>query len=129
VVFAGCYDVPFAPGCEMMDFDGSGAVEMGDFEAFLGVFDGPPLDCDDDGTIDMEEILLDPSLDADGDGELDACDCLGDIDDSGAVDAVDLAALLNAWGDCEGCPADFNGDGEVGAVDLALLLNAWGECP
>jgi hypothetical protein len=129
VIFAGCYDAPFAPGCEMMDFDGSGGVDMGDFAAFLGVFDGTPLDCDDDGTIDMEEILLDPSLDADGDGELDECACLGDLDGSGTVGAFDLAVLLGAWGVCEGCSADLNGDGVVGAFDLALLLGAWGDCP
>jgi len=128
-IFAGCYNAPFAPGCEMMDFDGSGGVDMGDFEAFLGLFDGTPPDCDDDGTIDMEEILLDPSLDTDGDGELDECDCLGDLDGSGTVGAFDLAVLLGAWGVCEGCSADLNGDGVVGAFDLALLLGAWGECP
>ena len=120
--------MPFAPGCEMMDFDGSGAVDMGDFEAFLGVFDGTPADCNDNGTLDMEEILLDPSLDADGDGELDECDCTADLDGSGDVGPFDLALMLGAWGSCEDCPADLNGDGQVGAFDLALLLGAWGPC-
>ena len=120
--------MPFAPGCEMMDFDGSGAVDMGDFEAFLGVYDGTPADCNDNGTPDMEEILLDPLLDADGDGELDECDCPEDLDGSGAVGPFDLALLLGAWGPCEDCPADLNGDGQVGPFDLALILGAWGPC-
>ncbi|MCH8881221.1 MAG: VCBS repeat-containing protein [Planctomycetes bacterium] len=128
VIFASCYAMPLAPGCEMMDFDGSGAFDMGDFAAFLGVFDGTPADCNDNGILDMEEMLLDPLLDADGDGALDACGCAGDLDGSGDVGAFDLALLLGAWGPCEGCPADLNGDGQVAAFDLALLLGAWGPC-
>ena len=128
VIFASCYAMPFAPGCEMMDFDGNSVVDLADFKAFLGVFDGTPADCNDNGVPDMEEILLDPLLDEDGDGELDECDCLGDLDSSGEVGAFDLAVLLGAWGPCENCPADLNGDGLVGAFDLALLLGAWGPC-
>ncbi|MCZ6654434.1 MAG: FG-GAP-like repeat-containing protein [Planctomycetota bacterium] len=128
VIFASCYAMPFAPGCEMMDFDGSSVVDLADFGSFLGVFDGTPADCNDNGIPDMEEILLDPSLDADGDGGLDECDCTGDLDGSGDVGAFDLALLLGAWGPCEDCSADLNGDGQVGAFDLALLLGGWGSC-
>ena len=128
VTFAGCYDMLFAPGCEMMDFDGSSVVDLADFEAFLGVFEGTPADCNDNGTADMEEILLDPLLDQDSDGELDECNCPEDLDGSGDVGAFDLALLLGTWGPCEACPADLNGDGQVGAFDLALLLGAWGPC-
>ena len=128
VIFTGCYDMPFAPGCEMMDFDGDSMVDMADFKAFLGVFDGTPADCNDNGTPDMEEILLDPLLDQDGDGELDECDCPEDLDGSGDVGPFDLALLLGTWGPCEDCPADLDGDGQVGPFDLALLLGAWGEC-
>jgi hypothetical protein len=57
----------------------------------------------------------------------------GDIDGDGDVNAVDLAALLGAWGDRdEGEPfdprlpdADLDGDGRVGAADLAILLGDW----
>jgi enterochelin esterase-like enzyme len=48
-----------------------------------------------------------------------------DLDCSGTVDAVDLAAVLAAWGPGSGV-ADINGSGNVDAVDLALLLAAWG---
>ncbi len=128
VILAGCYNQPFAPGCEMMDFDGNGVVDSADFEAFLAVFDGPPADCNDNGQIDMEEILADPGLDQDGDGTIDACGCPTDLDGDGSVSAADLAQLLGNWGPCEGCPADLDGDDEVGAFDLALLLGSWGEC-
>ncbi len=52
------------------------------------------------------------------------CDC-PDLNDSGAVDANDLAILLGAWGTVDPC-ADLDGSGAVGAADLAVLLGAWG---
>jgi hypothetical protein len=128
VIFAACYDLPVSPGCEMMDFDGDGAITMDDFANFLKAYDGTPADCNDNGTPDMEEILLDPSADQDGDGELDECACPADIDGSGDVGPFDLAVLLGAWGPCAECPADLNEDGQVGAFDLALLLGSWGPC-
>jgi hypothetical protein len=48
-----------------------------------------------------------------------------DLDDDGAVDARDLAVLLDNWGGFGGV-ADLDGDGLVGAADLAMLLDAWG---
>ena len=53
--------------------------------------------------------------------------CAADLDDSGTVDAADLATLLGDW-DLAGSPADLDGDGIVGASDLAAMLNAWGAC-
>ena len=47
-----------------------------------------------------------------------------DLNDDGAVNALDLAALLAAWGDFGG-PADLDGDGIVGSADIAVLLSAW----
>lgn len=49
-----------------------------------------------------------------------------DLNGDGAVDAQDLATLLNSWGTCKGCPADLDGNGAVDAADLAVVLNAWG---
>jgi len=128
VIFAGCLEMPFAPGCEMMDFDGNSAVVMFDFVAFLARVDGTPADCNDNGVIDMEEILLDPLLDKNGDGVLDVCACPADFGGNGVVNAEDLAQLLGAWGPNPGHAADLNGDDEVDAADLAMLLGAWGPC-
>ena len=47
-----------------------------------------------------------------------------DINRDGAVNSLDLAALLSAWGDAGGA-ADINLDGSVGAPDVAALLSAW----
>jgi choice-of-anchor C domain-containing protein len=57
--------------------------------------------------------------------------CPADVDESGAVNGVDLAAVLNNWGTNGGKypRADINGDGVVNASDLAAVLGAWGPCP
>lgn len=55
--------------------------------------------------------------------------CPWDLDGSGTVGAVDLLALLVAWGPNPGHPADFDGDGMVGSTDLVALLTNWGPCP
>jgi hypothetical protein len=55
----------------------------------------------------------------------DAASCPADVDNSGAVDATDLAAVLAGWGTTS---PDIDGDGSVNAADLAALLAAWGSC-
>jgi hypothetical protein len=57
--------------------------------------------------------------------------CSSDIDQSGTVNAVDLAAILTVWGTDGGKypRADINGDGEVNGPDLAAVLSNWGSCP
>ena len=57
--------------------------------------------------------------------------CLADIDESGAVNAVDLAAILSNWGTNGGKypRADIDGNGDVDGADLAAVLSAWGPCP
>jgi hypothetical protein len=47
----------------------------------------------------------------------------GDLNCDGSINALDLAALLGAWGGPGA--ADLNGDGTVGPQDLAILLGAW----
>lgn len=58
--------------------------------------------------------------------------CVGDFNESGTVNASDLALLLGAWGagcsQANGCCMDINGSGNVNASDLALLLGNWGPC-
>lgn len=52
--------------------------------------------------------------------------CPGDIDLNGAVDGVDLTAVLAGWGGSG--PADLDGDGVVGGLDLTVILANWGQC-
>jgi hypothetical protein len=61
----------------------------------------------------------------------DVCDCLGDIDGNGLVNAVDIAALLSVWGTDGGIypRADGNFDGTISAQDITILLSSWGACP
>jgi hypothetical protein len=93
-------------------------------------------DCNADGIVDYGQIRAGELDDADADNIPDccesgtACDCVGDIDRSGAVNGVDLSIILNAWGVGGGKypEADVNGDGAVDAIDLSFVLNAWGPC-
>ena len=82
--FAGCFEQPLEPGCEVMDFDGDSSVELDDFDAFLAVFDGEPADCNGNQTIDMLEILLGKVVDSNSNGIPDSCELLfGDGFESG----------------------------------------------
>jgi hypothetical protein len=69
-VFAGCFASGFAPGCEMMDFNGNSSIYVDDLE---DCFAATPSDCNGNGTEDLVEILLDLGLDADDDGAIDCC--------------------------------------------------------
>lgn len=61
--------------------------------------------------------------------------CPADLNDSGAVDGLDLALLLGAWtgarvaGPCDPqLEGDLNRDCAVNGYDLAVLLGEWGRC-
>ncbi len=58
--------------------------------------------------------------------------CLGDLDEDGAIGLGDLAALLSAYGTCEGDAgfdpaADFDNTGCIDLADLSYLLSVYGE--
>jgi hypothetical protein len=95
-------------------------------------------DCNGDGIIDFGQIRAGQLADSNGNNVPDCCEiapfctpCSADVDQSGAVNGVDLAAVLNNWGTSGGKQprSDTNGDGVVDGSDLAEVLNAWGPCP
>jgi hypothetical protein len=95
-------------------------------------------DCNNDGIVDYGQIRDGSLADVNGDNIPDCCalpwgcdTCPADIDQSGAVNGVDLAAILNVWSTSGGKypRADINRDGIVNGADLAEVLNAWGPCP
>lgn len=54
---------------------------------------------------------------------------LGDLNNDGVVDVLDLLILLGSWGACPKsgpCPADLNNSGVVDVQDLLILLSNWG---
>lgn len=69
-------------------------------------------------------------LDLGGNAVRVAC-CAADLTGNGAVDGVDLAAILSSWGAAgKGeFAADVTGDGLVNGADLAVVLSGWGPCP
>jgi hypothetical protein len=95
-------------------------------------------DCDGDGIVDKGQIVSGQLADVNQNGVPDCCDlgvscfpCPGDVSGNRTVDAVDLAALLAAWGTSgQGeFDTDVDNSGVVDGGDLALLLSAWGPCP
>ena len=95
-------------------------------------------DCNSDGLVDYGQIRAGELEDANGNNIPDCCEqstscepCAADIDGSGTVNAVDLAAILTVWGTDGGKypNADIDGDGEVNGPDLAAVLSSWGACP
>jgi hypothetical protein len=117
-----------------------------------GLFDYPPYplppsyvieysaDCNSNGIVDYGEIRNGFIEDTNGNNTPDACECAADpslpiccpadvIEDS-AVNAIDLAAILNTWGTDGGKfpRADVDGSGVVDGADLAAVLSEWGPC-
>ncbi|MFM7259816.1 MAG: dockerin type I domain-containing protein, partial [bacterium] len=94
-------------------------------------------DCNSDGIVDYSQIRAGELVDANVNNIPDCCEestscspCPGDIDESGTVNGVDLAAILTVWGSDGGKypRADTNNDGEVNGADLATVLGSWGPC-
>jgi hypothetical protein len=94
-------------------------------------------DCNGDGIVDFGQMRSGDLRDLNGNYVPDCCEgaascgCTADVDSSGAVNGVDLAAILNTWGTSGGKypGADINADGIVDGADLAEVLNSWGACP
>ena len=96
-------------------------------------------DCNGDGVVDFAQCREGLLLDNNANNVPDCCEqgqpcvliCDADIDQTGTVDAVDLAALFVNWGTSGGSypRSDINVDGIVDGHDLATVLNGWGACP
>jgi hypothetical protein len=95
-------------------------------------------DCNSDGIVDFGQIRDGSLDDSNGNNIPDCCEgsgncppCAADVVQDGAVNGVDLAAVINAWGTDGGkLPrADIDGNGIVDGVDLANILGSWGSCP
>jgi hypothetical protein len=94
-------------------------------------------DCNSDGLVDFGQIRDGSLADANANNIPDCCEagqscapCPADIVQDNAVNGVDLAAVINAWGTDGGkLPrSDVDGNGIVDGADLAQVLGAWGPC-
>ncbi|MFM7259470.1 MAG: dockerin type I domain-containing protein, partial [bacterium] len=97
-------------------------------------------DCNNNGVVDFGEIRNGFAVDTNGNNIPDECECASDptlaiccpedIIEDGAVNAIDLAAILNTWGTVGGefPRADVDGSGTVDGADLAAVLSQWGPC-
>jgi len=81
---------PVVPGLEMLDMNGDGMLDGGDFALIVGILGGSAGDFDDDGDVDGEDL-----------GQLlgawnEPCSPF-DLTGDGGVDGDDLGALLGNW--------------------------------
>jgi hypothetical protein len=90
-------------------------------------------DCNADGIVDYGQILRGELADINSNGVPDCCDqgiacngCIGDLDDTGEVDAADIGILLLRFG--RPGVGDLDGDGIVTAGDISVLLLNYGPC-
>ena len=135
--FRSCYLGKPSPDdrCAIHDVDQDGLVDQAtDFATFLTVYTGQLSDCNQNGVLDLIDILNGTATDADDDGIIDTCEptCLGDVDGDGMVGITDFMQVLADWGSCSPLPApcesDYNRDGVVGINDLLISLAQWGSC-
>ncbi|TWT41858.1 ASPIC and UnbV [Phycisphaerae bacterium RAS1] len=120
------------PGCEMMDFNGDGAVDATDLAAFALRFVGTSGDCDSDGASDIAEILSGAESDVNRNTIPDSCESVGDCNCSGAADMLDISAFVLAiidpsgyadqFPECNRLNADTNGDGAVNVLDINRMI-------
>ena len=61
--------------------------------------------------------------------QIDEVACPADVNGNGVVNVIDLLAVIDEWGTCNGCSADINGDNQVNITDLLAIIDAWGNCP
>ncbi len=134
----GAQDVLFFTGCcdRILDDIGDGVVQNCDSESRNAVIEWS-ADCNSDGIVDYGQIRAGELVDTNANNIPDCCEqatscvpCAADVDESGAVNSVDLAAVLSNWGTDGGKypRADIDGDGTVSSTDLAAVLSAWGPC-
>ncbi len=129
----GSFYTPDSP-CSIHDIDQDGDVDLNDFNSFMLVFQGPRRDCNNNGILDLKEILTGALADANNNGIADSCEptCDTDINGSGNVNVADLLAIITGWGACppltDPCRADVTLDHMVNVSDLLAVINTWGNC-
>ena len=90
----------------------------------------PTGDADDDGVPDNQDNCINKpnadQRDTDGDGYGNICDA--DLDQSGFVNAIDLAIFKASWHSMDP-DANLNSKGNVNAVDLAIFKSLYRKPP
>jgi hypothetical protein len=99
--------------------DGGGNRYQSDCDVYVG-------DCNNNSTVDYEEILSDENTDANDNWELDFCECPGDIIEDGVVNLVDFSQFLVDFGSTGESISDLNGDLVVDLNDFSIFLVNYG---
>jgi hypothetical protein len=128
---ANSYGEPVLLGINDALIEGTFVTELGDSLGYANWGAGEPNNSL--GSEDAVVLQASPSSNTWNDTRSDLpfyaiveANCLGDLNDDGTVNGLDLSILLGGWGSIAG---DMSGDGTTDASDLSLLLGAWGACP
>ena len=122
--------------CAIHDVDQDGDVDTTDFSAFMMLYDGLRRDCNNNGIVDLLDIVSGNSADTNNNAIPDSCEptCTADITGGGGtVNVNDLLAVINQWGACPAltlpCSGDLDNNHVVNVNDLLAVINSWGTCP
>ncbi len=118
-------------GLSVAVFPGSGNGEFEIYQTwdFIRPIEIVTEDIDDDGDDDLV-FALDTYVAPDQVILFENCyfhgpDCVGDFNDDGTIDTVDLLFFLADFGCTSNCSADMNGDDNVNAADLLTFLSVF----
>lgn len=122
-----CKGDSLVPGCEGLDMDGNGKIDLVDVDAFLMRVTKQVSDCDSNTQADWRQIFLDPSLDLNQNLRLDLCECLPDLNNNGQVNLNDLLMGLPQWRTGPS-PSDLDFNGTTDIRDFTRFPNSYGDC-
>jgi len=105
--------------------NGAGADVPSDLRVWL--LDEVIIDCNGNGTADLEDIATGYSEDANANNVPDECECFADVNGDGAGNVLDILMLLENWGQT-GPIGDTTNDGTVNVDDILYILDNWGAC-
>jgi Tol biopolymer transport system component/pimeloyl-ACP methyl ester carboxylesterase len=117
---------------EAFDFDNDSDVDVSDLDALLALYEGPVVDCNQNGALDLRDILAGTSEDADQNGIPDECEGSrlfhrGDADENGRLeltDAIRILGFLFLGGPTPSCfdAADSDDNGRLELTDAIRVL-------
>ncbi len=133
----GTLNIEFRPSIAV-DTDRCPAPQVSFITAAVEYTSTLSADCNENGLLDVCEVVIAPWIDLNLNGVPDECDgtaapagCPGDADGSGSVDAADISLLLLAYGSpaVPGDPLDTDLSGLIDAGDISTILLTFGPCP
>ncbi|MCH7945748.1 MAG: IPTL-CTERM sorting domain-containing protein [Armatimonadetes bacterium] len=94
----GCFTGPVVTDglcqCRFFDIDHDRDVDLVDLDYLLRNYTGPLEDCNNNGTLDLEELLTGAASDCDLNGRIDSCDGIFNLDPA----TCEVIPAVSTWG-------------------------------